>query len=405
MTTTPDPARAAEALRIEQVREVAVEKRKEERQETDRLMRVVFYGTVLLIAWMMWKVVQPFALEIGWAVVLAICLDPIRNRLTPRLGPTKASLVITLGVLFLVILPTIFVGYTLYNEGATNVRYVQQKLDDQGGPAALFHRVWEWARFRAPMLPEEQVVVDDISASVGRILEFVGKRAGSILAGIVGFVFSLAIMLSILFFLLRDAPSFARALRRVMPFEPELNERFMDLTSDLVSASVTSTLVIAAVQALVTGAALLAMGVPGAVLWALMTFFLAFLPLVGAALIWAPVSIWLALSGHFVKGVVLALIGLLVLGNVDNVVRPLLLSGKSKINTLVLIISLMGGVSAFGFIGIVLGPLVAVLLTAIIESYASRSDDDLVPLAMERVAAATEDVAVPPLPGGAPASE
>ena len=74
------------------------------------------------------------------------------------------------------------------------------------------------------------------------------------------------------------------------------------------------------------------------------------------------------MTGHLVKGVVLALVGLLVLGNVDNVVRPLLLSGKSQINTLVLIISLMGGVSAFGFIGIVLGPLVAVLATAIVES-------------------------------------
>ena len=404
MTTTPDPASPVQvAERLEELRQVAKEKREEERRETDRLMRVVFYGTVLLIAWMMWKVVQPFALEIGWAVVLAICLDPIRNRLSPRLGVTKASLAITLGVLVLVILPTVFVGYTLYNEGATSVDYVQHKLDDQGGPAALFHRIWDWARLKVPVLPEEQVVLANVSASVGRILEFVANRAGSIIAGVVGFVFSLAIMLSILFFLLRDAPSFARALRRVMPFEPELNERFMTLTSDLVSASVTSTLVIAALQAILTGAALLAMGVPGAVLWALMTFFLAFLPLLGAALIWAPVSIWLAISGHLVKGVVLALIGLLVLGNVDNVVRPLLLSGKSKINTLVLIISLMGGVSAFGFIGIVLGPLTAVLLTAIIESYASRSDDDLLPAAaMAQVAAATEDVPVAPAGSAVP---
>jgi predicted PurR-regulated permease PerM len=376
MSSTPEAVRAADpAERLEELRE----KRKEERHETDRLMRVVFYGTVLLIAWMMWKVVQPFALEIGWAVVLSICLNPIRNRLTPKMGPTKAALVITLGVLFLVVLPTVFVGYTLYNEGATSVGYVQQKLDDQGGPAALFHRIWEWARVKAPVLPDEQVVVSNISASVGRILEFVAHRAGSILAGIAGFAFSLIIMLSILFFLVRDSPGFARALRRVMPFEPELNERFMDISSDLVSASVTSTLVIAAVQAIITGITLVAMGVPGAVLWALMTFLLSFLPLVGAALIWAPISIWLALSGHLVKGVVLALIGLLVLGNVDNVVRPLLLAGKGKINTLVLIISLMGGVSAFGFIGIVLGPLVAVLLTAIIESYASRSDDQLRP--------------------------
>jgi len=401
MTTTPDPARAFEDDRLAELREIAEEKRKEERQETDRLVRVVFYGTVLLIAWMMWKVVQPFALEIGWAVVLAICLDPIRSRLAPRLGPTKAALVITLGVLFLVVLPTVFVGYTLYTEGATSVDYVQHKLDDQGGPAALFHRIWDWARLKVPVLPEEQVVLANVSTSVGRILEFVANRAGSIVAGLLGFVFSLIIMLSILFFLLRDAPGFARALRRVMPFEPELNERFMALSSDLVSASVTSTLVIAALQAIITGTVLLSMGVPGAVLWALMTFFLAFLPLLGAALIWAPVSIWLAISGHFVKGVVLALIGLLVLGNVDNVVRPLLLSGKSKINTLVLIISLMGGVSAFGFIGIVLGPLTAVLLTAIIESYASRSDDDLVPAEMAKVAAATEAVPVAPAAGPA----
>ena len=393
MTTTPDPALAVEAAeRLEELRE----KRKEERHETDRLMRAVFYGTVILIAWLMWKVVQPFALEIGWAVVLSICLNPIRNRLTPRMGATKAALAITLGVLFLVVLPTIFVGHTLFNEGATSVDYVQQKLADQGGPAVLFHKVWDWARLKVPVLPGEQVVLSSISASVGRILEFVANQAGSIIAGLVSFIFSLIIMLSIMFFLVRDSPGFARALRRVMPFEPELNERFMTIASDLVSASVTSSLVIAAVQSIIVGIVLLAMGVPGAVLWALMTFLLSFLPLVGAALIWVPVAIWLALSGHLVKGVVLALIGLLVLGNVDNVVRPLLLSGKSKINTLVLIISLMGGVSAFGFIGIVLGPLVAVLLTAIIESYASRSDDDLFRAAAPAVVAPAAPTAVLP---------
>jgi predicted PurR-regulated permease PerM len=93
--------------------------------------------------------------------------------------------------------------------------------------------------------------------------------------------------------------------------------------------------------------------------------------------VWAPISIWLAVTGHLGKGIVLALVGLVILGNVDNVVRPLLLSGKSKLNTLFLIVSLMGGVSAFGFIGIVLGPLVAVLATAIIESYFARPLEEL----------------------------
>jgi predicted PurR-regulated permease PerM len=278
-------------------------------------------------------------------------------------------------VLFLVVAPTIFVGYTLYQEGAVGVDYVQHKLHDQGGPASLFHRAWGWARERVPGLPDERSVLSGVSSRVGGLLELVASRAGSILASLVGFLLSLVIMLSILFFLVRDAPHFTRTLRRVMPFEPEKNEHFVAITSELVSASVTSTIAIAAIQGVIAGLVLVLLGVPGAVLWGVMTTILAFLPLVGGALVWAPISFWLALSGHLGKAIVLALVGLLVLGNVDNVVRPLLLSGKSKLNTLLLIISLMGGVSAFGFIGIVLGPLVAVLATAIIDSYFARPAD------------------------------
>jgi predicted PurR-regulated permease PerM len=93
-------------------------------------------------------------------------------------------------------------------------------------------------------------------------------------------------------------------------------------------------------------------------------------------------------SGHLVKGIVLGLVGILILGNVDNVVRPLLLAGKSKVNTLVLIISLTGGVSAFGFIGIVLGPLAAVLLEAILESYYAPRPTEVVTTTAEAVAPA-----------------
>ena len=101
---------------------------------------------------------------------------------------------------------------------------------------------------------------------------------------------------------------------------------------------------------------------------------LSFLPLVGATLVRLPTAVWLLLSGSVGKGVALLALGLLVLGNVDNVVRPLLLSGKSRMNTLVMLVSLMGGVSAFGFIGIVLGPLVAGVVTALVESYETDAD-------------------------------
>ena len=100
------------------------------------------------------------------------------------------------------------------------------------------------------------------------------------------------------------------------------------------------------------------------------------LPAVGAALVWGPTAIWLALSGSIVKGVVLALFGVLVLSNVDNVVRPLMLSGTARLSTLVLIISLLGGVSAFGFVGIVLGPVVAAVFSALVETYTQPLDEE-----------------------------
>jgi predicted PurR-regulated permease PerM len=182
----------------------------------------------------------------------------------------------------------------------------------------------------------------------------------------------------VLFFMLRDATSFRLAIRRVLPFGAEQNERLVALTRDLVSASVTATLAIAALQGVLGGLAFALLGIDGPVLWGAIMGIVALLPLVGATLVWLPAAVWLALSGSVVKGIVLAGVGVLVLGNVDNVVRPILLSGKAQMNTLVLIISLMGGVSAFGFIGIVLGPLVAALLTALVESYQAEPETQAV---------------------------
>jgi predicted PurR-regulated permease PerM len=111
-------------------------------------------------------------------------------------------------------------------------------------------------------------------------------------------------------------------------------------------------------------------------LWGGLMGLLSTLPAVGAALIWLPTAIWLALSGAILKGVVLVLFGVLVLGNTDNVVRTLMLSGKARMSALVLFISLMGGVVGFGFIGVVLGPLVAAVLTAMLKVYAQLLEEE-----------------------------
>jgi len=367
--------------------------------EAQRITSLVFYGVVVLIGFLAYQIVRPFLGEIGWAVVLAICLAPAQSRLARRFGAARSAAVLTLLVLFLLILPTLLGVVTLVEEGAQAADYVEGQLRDRGGPMGLFHVAWDWVRARLPFLPSEDEIVAKVSNDLGSLASQMAGQAGAVVRGAVSFVFGLVITLGILFFLLKDAPEMERAVRRLLPFGREQNERLLSLTRDIVSASVTSMLAVAAIQGVLGGLTFLLLGVPGAALWGGLMAALSLLPAVGAALVWAPAAIWLAVSGSLVKGIVLALVGLLVLGNVDNVVRPLLLSGSARMSTLVLIVSLLGGVSAFGFIGIVLGPVVAAVLTALVESYALPPEE-----APEAPVSAAPPPAAPPPAAPPPAA-
>jgi predicted PurR-regulated permease PerM len=368
------------------------------RSQAERVSDIVFLAAVCLIGWLAYRIAEPFLSEIAWALVIWVCLEPVRLRLQPRLGPTRTALVLTLGVVVVIVVPVVFVGSALVAEAGPAVRHFEEQLESQGGASGSLHHAWAWARERAPFLPTEEQVIARITAGVGQAAGLVAGQAAGLVRAVASFLFSLGLFLAILFFLIRDASYFQQGIRRMLPFGRAQNEKLAAMTHDLVSASVTSTFAIAAIQGVVGGAAFALLGIRGAVLWGTLMAILALLPVVGATLIWLPAALWLALSGSLVKGIVLAGLGVLVLGNVDNVVRPLLLSGKSRLNTIVLVVSLMGGVAAFGFIGIVLGPLVATLVTALVASYGAIDEPEAPPATPEGARAAAPSTPVEPGP-------
>jgi len=343
--------------------------------DAQRVSNLLFYGALFLVAYLGYQIVQPFLVQIAWALVLAICLAPAQTRLARRIGSLRAAALLTLLVLLLLFVPALAVVGALLRQGSTVVDYVHQQLVDRGGPMGLFHIVWDWLHERLPFLPAEDDIVGRISAGIGGLAADMASQAGTVVKGALSLLFDVLLTLGILFFVLKDSASLAQVAPRLMPFGRAQNERLLTLIRDIVSASVTSTLLVALTQGVLGGIAFVLLGVPGWALWTGLMTVLALLPAVGAALVWAPAAIWLAVSGSLVKGIVLALVGLLILGNVDNVVRPLLLSGSARMNTLVLVVSLLGGVSAFGFIGIVLGPVVAAVVTALVESYQLHPDE------------------------------
>jgi predicted PurR-regulated permease PerM len=354
-------------------------------REAHRLTTVAFYGAAAGIAILAYRVAEPFLTEIGWAVVLAICLAPLQTRLERRLGPTGSAAGLIVVVALMLIVPLSLVAYVLMGQGPQLAAAFKAYVDARGGPIGLVHAAWQWLHERHFVLPSEEAVVQDFAKQLQEFTSDAGRQAGRLVGRTVAFVFSLTITLCILFFMLRDGPQMASGMRRLLPFGPERNARLLVLIHDIVATSVTSTLLICLLQGMVGGVTLALLGVPGALLWAGFMTILAVLPVGGAALVWAPMALWLALSGSFTKGLVLALVGVLIIGSIDNVVRPLMLAGRSRMSTLVLIISLLGGASAFGFIGVVLGPVVGAVLTAFVKTYALLPE-------------AEPEVAPPPVP-------
>ena len=214
-------------------------------------------------------------------------------------------------------------------------------------------------RGRSPFpLPEEPGAL--LREGMQRTLAFLAPRAGALVADAFATIGSLFVMLFALFFMLRDYRAFGQRIRNLLPLPERERERLISETRDLIIASVGAGLLVAAVQGTIGGLTYWALGIKAPVVWGVAMAICALIPLVGSTLVWVPTALWLLLSGEVGRGVILVLVGVLAIGMVDNVLRPLLLSGRTSASGLVIFLGLLGGVGAFGFIGLVLGPIILV---------------------------------------------
>lgn len=335
------------------------------RTSTERFSELLFYAVVLLIAYLAFLVIRPFFAPLAWAGILALALNPAWRRLAPRLGPTRAALVTTLGAAVLIIGPLTGVVSMLVGELPVVVAFTKQ-LPSQATPERV-QLVWDRIRERIPAsLPEDPTEL--LSQAAQSVLGFLAPRLGGAVADLVSMIASLFVMLFALFFLLRDGDRAGQLIRRMLPFPEAERERLIRTTHDLVIASVGAGLSVAAVQGLIGGVAFWALGAGAPVAWGVAMAVCAVVPVVGTTLIWGPVAIWWVLSGELMKALILAGIGIGVIGSVDNLLRPLLLSGRTSVSGLVVFIGLLGGLTAFGFVGLVLGPIVLVTAGTLLDA-------------------------------------
>ena len=332
--------------------------------ERERLAALGFYGAAVLLAYLIFQLFAPFLAPLAWSAVLAICFYPTHRRLERRFGPGRAALLSTTSVALVVIVPLLAVASVFVSEASQLLGDVPRLVTEMPGSAR------RWLEMGLRYVPGGETL--DPAAVLGesakRAAAFLSSKAASVLQNVVVFVADLFIMIFALFFLFRDAPTLMAALRRVIPLPSDVRERLIRQTGALVTASITSSLIVGAVQGLAGALVFWALGLSAPVFWGVVMAVFCLLPF-GAWVVWGPAAIWLIATGSVGRGLLLAGIGVGLVSAIDNILRPILLSERTEMNGLLLLVSLFGGAIAFGTVGLVLGPVLMAVALALFEAF------------------------------------
>ena len=314
-------------------------------------------------------VLSPFYGAVFWGAVFAIVFSPLHLKLLRRMPTqrTVSAVLMLLVILLLVIFPLSVLSALLVQEATLVVQRVQSgELSFARYFQLIFDALPSWVmrlleRFGLTSLG---LVQDRLTALLTRGSQVIAGQALTIGQNTFDFLISFFIMLYLLFFFLRDASSLALRVKDTLPLAPDVKRRLTANFTTVIRATVKGNIVVACVQGALGGFIFWALDVHAPVLWGTLMAVLSLLPAVGAALVWLPVAIYFLVSGDVWQGVTLIAFGVLVIGLVDNLLRPILVGKDTRMPDYVVLLSTIGGLSLFGLNGFVIGPVIAALFMA-----------------------------------------
>lgn len=327
-----------------------------------------------LLAFALLKILQPFIGAILWGLLLAFLLFPVNRRLRRRLGGRRgaAAILLTLAVILLVVGPAAMLALAFARQASELGALLQQaaaryQIARPGDVlrVPVFDRISRAIQALAPVTAGEIQgwLVDGAKA----LLQVLVSISGSLFVGALGAFVGLVMTVFFLFFFLRDGEVMAQRLLSLVPLDAERKAHLVEHLAAVTRAVVLGALLTALIQGTLVGIGFVLVRLPSPVVFGVLAAAMSLVPLLGASLVWAPAVIVLAVQGRWMAALLLAIWGLAVVSAADNLLRPRLIAGRAQISTLPVLLGLMGGVAAFGPIGMVLGPVVIALVLALLR--------------------------------------
>jgi len=333
----------------------------------EKLERRSFLLLLIIVSIAFGFILEPFFGAIFWACAVTMIFAPMQHWLITKIGDranTAAALTL-LVCMTIVVIPVIFLATAFVQEGVQFYQQIEAGEIDPQQIMQRFREAFPWFdRILVELGIDTNSLRERISTSLLGTSQYLAKETLNVGQNTFGFLVSLALMMYLTFFLLRDGSKLIELIADALPLGHDREQALFQKFAEVTRATVKGNLVVAIVQGTLGGFIFWILDIPGPLLWGVVMSFLSLIPAVGAAIVWFPVSMYLFATGNWVNGTVLLAYGALVIGLADNVLRPILVGRDTKLPDYIVLFSTIGGISIFGINGFVIGPLIAALFMA-----------------------------------------
>lgn len=373
--------------------------------ERIKFRRIVLIIFVIVISVIFFRMIQGFLMAILMAGIFSALANPLYRRFERwyRGRRSLASISTLLIIVLLIIIPMGgllgIVAAQAFKVGQSITPWIQQQLSDPSGLAGLLEKL----PFYEQIAPYQHEILVKAGEMVGSVSQFLISGLSSVTVVTAQFLFNLFVFLYTMYFFLMDGEKLLNRILCYLPLEESDELRMLDRFTSVTRATLKGTAVIGILQGGLAGLAFAVVGIPSAVFWGTIMVVLSVIPGIGTGFVWVPAAIILAATGHMGQAIGLALFCGLVVGSLDNFLRPRLVGKDTQLPDLLIFFGTLGGIFFFGVLGIIIGPIVAALFVTIWEIYGEVFKDVLPEVHhIDDQASAEEPQPEPPAPEDTP---
>jgi predicted PurR-regulated permease PerM len=326
----------------------------------------------LVFGFLAYLIIKPFLTPILWAIVLTILFYPLYAFITKYIRWKPVASLITIAIIILLIIgPFSYVIIALSAElthisstfASGQLNIIVEKFEQQPVVAWVLDVIKR--TFSIEDLDLVKIFQNNLAIVGKNLVDWVGISVKNIVSAVVGFI----MMVFSLYFLLNDGPAFIERIKEYMPFSEPQKERLGARIRDMVISTIYGGVTVALCQGIVGGLTFFLLNISSPVLWGASMAVMSFVPMIGTFAIWGPATVILFIQGSILKSVILFMTGILIITMIDNVLKPVIIGGRTRMHTLVVFFSVLGGINLFGLIGLIMGPLVIVIFISIFEIF------------------------------------